>query len=94
MGDFDDKKLYNPALKAARIGQNFGSSWSFDASQIKFIEEDDIFVLNNKDKNFSDGIGCISEYNMLKFRDGLGLESLAAVQVRYKGVKGVLSLNK
>lgn len=32
MGDFDDKKLSNPALKAARIGQNFGSSWSFDAT--------------------------------------------------------------
>lgn len=39
LGDFDEKnnqKLRNPALKAARIGQNFGSSWSFDASDIEF----------------------------------------------------------
>lgn len=37
LGDFDEEKylhLKNPALKAARIGQNFGASWSFDASNI------------------------------------------------------------
>jgi hypothetical protein len=40
LGDFDEKKhkhLINPALKAARIGQNFGSSWSFDATGINFL---------------------------------------------------------
>lgn len=43
---------------------------------------------------FSDGIGCISELNMEEFRESLNLNSLAAIQVRYKGIKGILSLNK
>jgi hypothetical protein len=39
LGDFDEKKhphLKNPALKAARIGQNFGSSWSFEVQDVTF----------------------------------------------------------
>ncbi len=97
LGDFDEKNnnnLVNPALKAARIGQNFGSSWSFDASAINFRYEDDIFADVQRQKNFSDGIGCISADLMLHYQESLGLEELSAIQIRYKGIKGLLSINK
>lgn len=98
MGDFDEKKpnnrhLVNAALKAARIGQNFGSSWSFDASEFNLIYEDDIFADGDKKRNFSDGIGCISYDLMEQFQQNFKTDDLAAIQIRYKGIKGLLSVN-
>ena len=40
LGSFDT--IENPAKRAARIGQSFSASWTYDASRIKYIVEDDI----------------------------------------------------
>lgn len=86
MGSFDE--IENPAKRAARIGQSFSASWTYDASKIKYKEENDI-----KSENgflFTDGIGKISKdlINSISLR--LGLSSLSVIQVRYLGAKGIL----
>ncbi len=93
LGDFNSEKLKNPALKAARIGQNFGASWSFNSDFMKFTFQEDVCADKKKKKMYSDGIGCASPNVMKAFRQGLHVTSLAAVQIRHKGMKGVLSLN-
>jgi RNA-dependent RNA polymerase len=56
LGDFEDIRI--AAKKAARIGQAFSSSISFDSSNLPYeIKEDDKSV---KGFLFTDGIGQIS----------------------------------
>ncbi len=56
LGDFGNIKI--AAKKAARIGQAFSSSFSFDASNLSYkIIKDEI---SNKKFLFTDGIGMIS----------------------------------
>lgn len=89
LGDFDS--IENPAKKAARIGQSFSSSWTYDASKIKCQNIDD--ELSDQGYMFTDGIGKISAYLLEMISLSLSIRELSVIQMRYKGAKGVLALD-
>ncbi len=90
LGNFDE--IENPAKRAARIGQSFSASWTFEASKIKAIEQEDIY--SEKNFNFTDGIGKISKDLINSISLKLGLRDLSVLQIRYLGVKGILVLDE
>lgn len=57
LGNFD--AIENPAKKAARIGQSFSASWTYDASKIVC---EDIPDVDSQGYLFTDGIGKISAH--------------------------------
>jgi RNA-dependent RNA polymerase len=90
LGSFDE--IENPAKRAARIGQSFSASWTFDASKIKYKEEADILTENGY--NFTDGIGKISKDLVNSISLELKLTELSVIQIRYLGAKGILVLDE
>jgi RNA-dependent RNA polymerase len=90
LGSFDT--IENPAKRAARIGQSFSASWTYDASRIKYIVEDDI--ISDEGFLFTDGIGKISRDLIESISLKLGLTELAVIQIRYLGGKGILVLDE
>ena len=90
MGNFSE--IENPAKRAARIGQSFSASWTYDGSKIKTKEEPDIMSENNF--NFTDGIGKISRDLVESISLKLGLTELSVIQIRYLGAKGILVLDE
>ncbi|OMO70271.1 RNA-dependent RNA polymerase, eukaryotic-type [Corchorus capsularis] len=90
MGDFS--KMKNASKAAARMGQCFSSS--LGSIQLDFHEVEGIDDVEDKEFNFSDGIGRIS----MRFGEDLAKacsldNSPSAFQIRYAGVKGVVSVH-
>lgn len=90
MGNFDE--IENPAKRAARIGQSFSSSWTYDASKIKYKIENDL--KSERNFIFTDGIGKISKDLINSISLKLGLSDLSVIQIRYLGAKGILVLDE
>ena len=92
LGNFD--KIKNPAKKAARIGQAFSASWTYlcKDGEIKESQIDD--DRSTKGYLYTDGIGKISADLLERISLRLKIRDLSIVQVRYKGAKGILVLEK
>lgn len=92
LGDFS--KISNPAKKAARIGQAFSASWTYLCKQgeikEKVIDDD----RSTKGYLFTDGIGKISANLLERLSLKLKIRDLSVIQVRYKGAKGILVLDR
>ncbi|EAS06076.2 RNA-dependent RNA polymerase RdRP2 (macronuclear) [Tetrahymena thermophila SB210] len=107
IGDFSG--INPPAKKSARIGQCFSSSTPYilkERPNIEFIDDittpsavqevdanGNICYFRQKKKVFTDGIGTISQDLIRKISDHLNAFFMCAIQVRYGGAKGVLTID-
>ena len=89
MGDFS--KIDNPAKRAARIGQSFSSSWTYDGTKVQEKRIDD--ERSETGYLYTDGIGKISADLIEKMSLKLQIRELSVIQMRYKGAKGVLAMD-
>ena len=89
LGDFS-KLTSNPALRAARIGQNLTTSYSLKLSEVTTEVIGDERVGKYM---FTDGIGCISADLVRQIQIKYSTKA-TVFQVRYQGAKGVLALNR
>ena len=88
LGNFS--KIDNPAKRAARIGQSFSASWTYNSKDITDVEIHD--ERSEAGHLYTDGIGKISADLIEKMSLRLQIRELSVIQMRYKGAKGVLSL--
>nr|QZA51933.1 RNA-dependent RNA polymerase 4 [Paramecium bursaria] len=92
LGDFTNLKINEVAKNAARLGQSFSSSLSFQFKQdVNIIHEPDVY--DSDQNNYTDGIGKISRNLIQQIREKLQNFNISAIQIRYHGAKGVLLLN-
>lgn len=89
LGDFSQIK--NPALKAARMGQNLSTGYSINVRDVNIIPQED--SKSEKKMMYTDGIGMISYDLVDKIQKKLDKKS-TVYQVRFRGYKGLLSLNR
>ncbi|CAF1080724.1 unnamed protein product [Adineta steineri] len=95
MGNFDDEK--NPAKYAARMALCFSTTKAtVDVPAENVILGAEDIEVNNNDKvlSFTDGCGKMSKKLRNQIKDALGMRNdFSAVQFRYAGTKGVVSLD-
>lgn len=91
LGDFC--KIEPFAKMAARIGQAFSSSWCYEFTTKPKVETIPDIYVEGTTMLFTDGIGKISEDLMDKISLRLRIPNLSVIQIRYKGAKGLLTLD-
>ncbi|KXS97177.1 hypothetical protein AC578_875 [Pseudocercospora eumusae] len=92
LGDFSS--IRTPAKCAARIGQNFT-----DTNATVRLEPDQVFdlqVISRNGRDFSDGVGTISEALLREVWRRYGTQKMlkpTVLQIRFQGAKGMVSLD-
>ncbi|EME77568.1 uncharacterized protein MYCFIDRAFT_60792 [Pseudocercospora fijiensis CIRAD86] len=92
LGDFSS--IRTPAKCAARIGQNFT-----DTNATVHLEPDQVFdlqVIERNGRDFSDGVGTISEALLREVWRRYGTKKMlkpTVLQIRFQGAKGMVSLD-
>ena len=92
LGNFE--MIRTPAKCAARIGQNFTDS--NDTVELSPANVGDLPVITRNGYDFSDGVGTISQDLLVKIWQVYGTKRLlkpTALQIRFQGAKGMLSLD-
>lgn len=92
LGDFSS--IRTPAKCAARIGQNFT-----DTNATVRLEPDQVFdlqVIERNARDFSDGVGTISEALLREVWRRYGTQKMlkpTVLQIRFQGAKGMVSIS-
>ena len=75
------------------MGQNMASGWSYDARDIVCKTIEDGKPKGQSKLLYTDGVGMISENLISRIAIEQDIEDLCAIQVRYKGAKGMLAVS-